>query len=90
MTIADITLTGNTTVLLQESVPITDGRPLLLRVRQDATGSRTMSFITPARFSDDLPPPTLSTIANSLDYLLFRFNTADAKYDLLSINRGFV
>lgn len=89
-TIADVTLTDNCTINIVASETVTDGRPLLLRLRQDATGSRTLSFTSTARFSDDLPAPTLSTVASSLDYLLFRYNSTDAKYDLLAINKGFV
>lgn len=89
MTIADLTLTGNTTILLQESVTITDGRPLMFRIRQDGVGSHTVTFISPARFSTDVPHPTITVTASALDYILFRYNTADLKYDCLAVNRGF-
>ncbi len=89
MTIADLTLTGNITILLQESVTITDGRPLMFRIRQDAVGTHTVTFSTPARFSTDVPHPVITTTANALDYILFRYNTAALKYDCLAVNRGF-
>jgi hypothetical protein len=42
-----------------------------------------------ARFSSDTPSPTLSTTGSDLDYLAFRYNSTDSKYDFMAINRGF-
>ena len=92
MTVGDLTLTGNTTIFLDNTTGTlpTDGKPLLLRIRQDAVGSHTVTFITPARFSTDLPAPTFSTTALALDYILFRYNATDDKFDVLAFNKGFV
>ena len=90
LTVGDLILTGNTTIELDPNTTPTDGKPLLLRIRQDGVGSHTVTFITPVRFSADNPAPVFSTAANSLDYVLFRFNAADSKFDMLAINKGFV
>lgn len=92
LTVGDLTLTGNTTIFLDNTTGTlpTDGKPLLLRIRQDGVGSHTVTFITPARFSVDLPAPIFSTAANSLDYVLFRYNATDDRFDMLAVNRGYV
>lgn len=87
LTYGKIVLTGNTTITLTGTP--TDGRPLLLTLQQDGTGSRTAAYGASIRFSADVPQPVLSTGANKLDYLLFRFNLDANKFDLLAVNKGF-
>ena len=87
MTIGDLTLTGNTTVTITGAP--TDGRPLLLRIRQDAVGSHIVTWTAEVNWSTDVPSPTLSTSASALDYILFRYNATDDKFDALAVNRGF-
>lgn len=84
--VQDVTLTGNPTINLSGA---NDGALVTLRIKQDATGSRTVTWGTMVRFSTDVPQPTLSTAANTLDYLTFRYNEADSKYDCMSVNKGF-
>ena len=87
MTFGKIILTGNTTITLT-GVP-TDGRPLLLSITQDNTGSHTAAWGASARFSADLAQPVLSTTGLKTDYLVFRYNVDAAKFDLLAVNKGF-
>lgn len=84
--VVDITLTGAATVNLSGGV---DGQSVVLRIRQDATGSRIITWGTMIRFSTDVPEPTLSTAVDALDYLAFRYNSTDSKYDLMAENKGF-
>ena len=86
MTYAKIVLAGNTTITLTGTPD--DGRPLLVTVQQDATGSRTLTWGASVRIGDDVPAD-VSTTANKLDYFLFRYNADAAKFDLLAINKGF-
>lgn len=85
--IFDLTLGGNRT--LSNPTNGIDGQKIMIRVRQDGTGSRTLSFDTKYRFSIDLPSPTLSTAADALDYLGFIYNESDDKWDYIAQVFGF-
>lgn len=88
LTVAKITLTGNTTITITGTP--SDQKPLLIMLTQDATGSRLVTWDgARTRFSDDSPVPPLSTTGLKLDYLLYRYNADDDKFDLLATNRGF-
>jgi type VI protein secretion system component VasF len=87
VTYAKVTLADNATINFTGTP--TDGQPLLFAVRQDAVGGYTVTWdASRARFSDDLSSG-FSSAANKLDYLLFRYNADDDKFDLLALNRGF-
>lgn len=85
--VADVTLTNSTATI--EFTGGSDGQPFLLRLRQDATGSRTVSWGAMVRFSTTTPSPTLSTGASKLDYIGFRYNATDGKYDCVAVNTGY-
>lgn len=86
--VADVTLTGNPTINFTNGV---DGQEIVLRLRQDGVGSRTVTWGSMIRFSTDVPSPTLSSSPNELDYLVFRLNEEESSglYDLILLNRGF-
>lgn len=86
--VADVTLTGSPTINFTNGI---DGQEIILRLRQDGVGSRTVTWGSMVRFSTDVPAPTLSTAPNSLDYLVFRLNEEEssAQYDCILVNRGF-
>jgi hypothetical protein len=84
--IARITLTGNPTLAFTGGV---DGQHCTLELTQDATGSRSVTWPGNARFSTDIPTPTLSTTANKLDRLGFLNSTASNTYDAVAVVRGF-
>jgi len=65
------------------------GQKIIVRVTQDGTGSRTLSFDTDYRFSTDLPSPTLSTGAGATDYLGFIYNKDADKWDYIAEVKGF-
>lgn len=62
---------------------------IIIRVKQDGTGSRVLTYDTKYRFSTDLPSPTLSTTASATDYLGFIYNDTDDKWDFIAIVKGF-
>lgn len=62
---------------------MTDGRSLLIRVKDDGT-ARTLLYSSSFRASVDLPLPT-STAAGKTLYMGFLYNLADAKWDLVSV-----
>ena len=86
-TIVLLTLTGNTTITMT-GFPV-DGKPIMFVIKQDGVGSRTVTWDgARTRFSTELPYTT-STTANKTDYVLFRYNLADDKFDMLALNKGF-
>ena len=66
--VTKVTLAGNRT--LDNPTNIVDGATYILIVKQDATGSRTLSFGTSYLFPGGTAP-TLSTAANAVDILTF-------------------
>lgn len=86
--IGTVTLGGNRTLSNPTGTP-SNGQQLIIRVKQDATGSRTLAYGSAYRFSTDVPSPTLTTTAGQTDYLGFVYNSADSKWDLLAITKGF-
>jgi hypothetical protein len=65
---ATITLGGNRT--LNNATNLKNGASYILIIKQDGTGSRTLSFGSTYKFADGVDP-TLSTGANSIDIISF-------------------
>lgn len=87
MTVARIALDGASTITLTGTPP--DQKPLLILLKQDATGSRVVTWDgTRERFSIDVPFAQ-STLADRIDYVVFRYNATDNKFDMLALNKGF-
>ena len=84
--VGDVTLDQDTTINLTGGK---DGQQILLRIRQDATGTRVVTWGAMCRFSSSLASPTLTTDADALDYIAFRYNAANSKYDCMATNLGF-
>lgn len=86
------TLTSAATTIANPTGTPGDGQQLQYRFKQDATGNRTIApsgWGTAYRFSTDVPAPTLTTTAGKTDYVGFQYNSTDAKYDCLAVNKGF-
>lgn len=81
-----VTLGGNRT-LGAPTNPV-DGQEIHYRIRQDATGSRTLAYNAAFRYSTTRPSPTLSTTAAKVDYISFRYNSTDSKWDVFNIDLG--
>lgn len=83
----DITLGGNRAV----AAPLnpTDGQTILLRLTQDATGSRTVSWNAAFHFGTDLPTPTLTTTAGKTDHVEFTYNAGRSAWECVRITRGY-
>lgn len=82
------TIAGNRTVAAPTltssgNPPVVDGQQLLLRITQDATGTRIPTWNAIYRFPNGVTP-TLSTTPSKTDILLFQYNLADSKWDCLS------
>ncbi len=84
---------GNTQSLTLTAAPTTltfangrDGGKYVLILKQDATGSRTITWPAEARFPGGTAL-TLTTTANKTDYVGFIYNGADLKYDAVAFMR---
>lgn len=86
-TLAKVTLTGNAQINFTGTP--NDGQPIMLAIKQDATGSRTVTWDARVRYSGDIPSITLTSTANALDYMLFRYYEDDDTFDLQALNQGF-
>lgn len=82
-----VTLGGNRTMGNPSNA--VNGAQIVFRIKQDGTGSRTVTWSADFRFSTSLPSPTLSTAAGKVDYIGFEYNAADSKWDCLAQNLGF-
>lgn len=83
-----VTLAGNRTMAAPSGTPA-DGQEVTYRIKQDATGSRTLAWDVAFRFSTDLPAPTLSTSANATDYVKFIYNADSGTWDCVQVTKGF-
>lgn len=85
-----VTLGGNRTLAAPTNA--LDGKRVIWRFKQDATGTRTITFATGAggfRFSDTIPSVTLSTAANKVDYMGAIYNETDDRWDVLAFAQGY-
>lgn len=82
-----VTLAGNRT--LGNPSNSTAGQMILIAIRQDGTGSRTLTLDTNYRLGTDIPTITLSTAINKVDYLGVRYNGTDSKWDVIAFVKGF-
>lgn len=86
--IFDVTLTGNAT-LANPSNPV-DGKTLRWRIRQDGTGSRTVTlgnkFVIPSSATSPLP---FSTAANKMDVLAATYHAGRDKWDVIAFVMGY-
>lgn len=80
-----VRLAGNTTFTFSNA---RDGEKLVLELKQDATGSRTITLPSNVRYSLYVPSVTLSTTAGYIDKLGFIYNATDDKYDLVAVAYG--
>lgn len=66
-----------------------DGKQILLRIKQDATGGRAATWGTGSRFGTDLAGVALSGVANKTDYIGVIYNYPADKYDVIAYARGY-
>lgn len=81
----DVTLGGNRTIAAPTNG--IDGERITLRIRQDATGSRTVTWNAVFHFGA-AGSPTLSTAAGKTDILDFIYNAQNAAWECVTIGKG--
>lgn len=84
--VVDVTLAGNPTINFSGG---SDGDKLVLRLKQDATGSRTVTWGSMVRFGTDVPSPILTSTANKTDAIGLIYNAAASKYDVVAVAKGY-
>lgn len=82
-----VTLAGNR--LLDTPTNSSDGQKIVIKITQDLTGSRLLSYTSAWNFGVDLVGLSLSTIPGATDYLGAIYNAASSKWDVISIVRGY-
>lgn len=84
----EITLTGAITIALSNG---TDGQSVRLVAKQDATGSRVITWDSAITFGSDITSAqgTASTAANKTDYFGFHYNGGLTKYNMVAAARGY-
>lgn len=82
-----VTLGGNRT--LGNPTNATNGQKILFRIRQDGTGSRTLTLDTKYRLGTTITSTTLTTTANKTDYLGVIYHSGDDKFDVIAFVKGF-
>lgn len=83
-----VTLTASTGTLDIPSNPV-DNQKILVEVKQDATGGRTLAYNAVYQFTTALPAPTLSVAANAVDVLVFVYSSSAAKWRFMGALLGY-
>jgi hypothetical protein len=83
----DVTLGGNRT--LGNPTGAVDCQRIMFRIRQDGTGSRTLTLDSKYRFGTDITTAVLSTTASKLDRLGVEYVAVDDKFDVIAFVRGY-
>lgn len=65
-----------------------NGQKILLRIKQDGTGSRVITYDTKFRFGTGIATAVLSTGANKVDYLGFYYDSTDDRWDVVAFENG--
>lgn len=78
-----VTIAGNRTIAAPSGTP-TDDQVLALRITQDGTGSRTLTWN--AVYSFPGGAPVLKTAAAGVDYFRFRWSSGSSKWIALSVD----
>jgi len=81
-----VTLGGNRT--LANPTGAINGQKMVFRIRQDATGSRTLAYDTKFRFNTDIPSVTLTTTLSKTDYIGVMYHSTDDKFDVIALTKG--
>lgn len=85
-----VTLGGNRTLAAPTNPPANGiAQTIRLKVKQDGTGSRTLTWNAAFIFSTDVPQPTLSTAAGAVDMIGMRYDPAIGKWRVLAVTKGF-
>jgi hypothetical protein len=83
----NVLLTSNTTISILPGG--TDSQLIKLRLAQDATGGRLVTFDSSVEFGTSVPSFTASTAANLVDFVGFEWDAGRGKWLVLAFAQGF-
>ena len=80
---------GNSRAMGAPSGSPANGQKMIIRLRQDVVGSRTVTWNAIYRFGTDITTPTLTTTASKTDYVGFIYNSTDITWDCVAVSKGY-
>lgn len=80
---------GNTRAIGLPTGAPSNGQKMILRLRQDVVGSRTVTWNGVFRFGTNITSPTLTTTASKTDYIGFIYNSTDITWDCVAVSKGY-
>lgn len=80
---------GTPVALGDASLAALDGKQIVLRLKQDGTGTRVPTWGTGFHFGSDLQAATLSVAAGKTDYIGLIYNHAASRCDVIALSRGY-
>ena len=80
------TLGGATTVNISGGI---DGQKAIIELKQDGTGSRTVSLSASFGFGTDITSYTATTTAGSTDLIGVIYNATAGKYRVIALAKGY-
>lgn len=83
------TLTPTQNFTLANPTGLLNSQKVTYRIKQDATGGRTISLGSAFRFGSDISSVSLSTSPNKVDYLVCYYDSLDAKLDVVAFLKGY-
>ena len=83
------TLTANQNFTLANPTNSINGQKVVWRVKQDATGGRTIALDANFRVGSTISSVTLSTGANKVDYIGAIYDATDGKWDVIAYSKGY-
>lgn len=84
-----VTLGGNRTMGAPSNATV-DGQEIKFRIRQDGTGNRTLTWNAVYSFGSDISAaPVLSTAANKVDYISFKWDATNSHWHCIGYGRGY-
>lgn len=83
------TISANANFTLDNPTSSTNGQKIVWRIKQDATGSRLITLDSAFKLGTTLTSVTLSTAANTTDYLAAEYNSDTSHWDVVAFVQGF-
>lgn len=87
--IFEVTLGGDRTINFTGGTSALNGKKIMLRILQDGTGSRLVTWGGEVGFGTDIPDVELTTTPGKRDVLGLIYDHAATSYDMVAIVKGY-
>lgn len=84
-----VTLGGDRTLNFTGGSAALNGKKILLRLKQDGTGSRNPVWGAMVRFGSDIPDITLTSTPSKTDIVGLIYDHSAMKYDVVAFAKGY-